>query len=168
EIAETLKKSGIRLKLDVSDQSAGWKFAEYEMKGVPLRLEIGPKDIEKGQCVLVSRLDREKRFVPLEGLAETVSSLLDDIQDQMLKKAKENRDRHIYTAKTLEEMKETAKTKPGFVKAMWCGDLECELKIKEETGMPSRCIPFEQEHIGDVCPVCSKPAKHMVVWGIAY
>ncbi|MDP4109950.1 MAG: proline--tRNA ligase, partial [Bacillota bacterium] len=115
EIAETLKKSGIRLKLDVSDQSAGWKFAEYEMKGVPLRLEVGPKDIEKGQCVLVSRLDRDKRFVPLEGLAETVSSLLDDIQDQMLKKAKENRDRHIYTAKTLEEMKETAKTKPGFV-----------------------------------------------------
>ena len=168
EIAELLKKDGVRLKLDDSEQSPGWKFAEYEMKGVPLRLEIGPKDIEKGQCVLVSRLSREKVFVPIDRISGKITEMLEQIQNEMLNRARENRDSHIFKAETLDEMKTLAATKPGFVKAMWCGDLECELKIKEETGMPSRCIPFEQERISDVCPVCGKPAKQMVVWGIAY
>ncbi len=168
EIAEMLKKEGIRLKLDASEQSAGWKFAEYEMKGVPLRLEIGPKDIENGQCVLVDRPDREKTVVPIGELSAKVPELLQKIQDKMFRKAKDNLDSHIYKAKTLDEMKELALSRPGFVKAMWCGSLACELAVKEETGMPSRCIPFEQEHIDDVCPVCGQKAKHMVVWGIAY
>ncbi len=168
ELAEKLEKAGIRVKIDKRDQSPGWKFAEWEMKGVPVRLEIGPKDIENDQCVLVSRPSRTKTIVKLDELLDTVPKMLEDIQKEMFEKAKANLEGHKYEARTLDEMRELAQTKPGFVKAMWCGDLECELKIKEETGMPSRCIPFEQEHISDVCPVCGKPAKHMVYWAISY
>ena len=168
ELLETVKAAGVRAKIDVSDNSPGWKFAEYEMKGVPLRLEVGPRDIEQGQCVLVRRDNREKTVVKFEDLASTVPTLLEDIQKALFEKALKNREEHTYTAKSLDEMKAIMQDHVGFVKSMWCGDLACEEKVKEETGMPSRCMPFEQETISDVCPVCGKPAHKMVVWGIAY
>ena len=168
ELLDVVKAAGVRAKIDLSDNSPGWKFAEYEMKGVPLRLEVGPRDIEQGQCVLVRRDSREKTVVKFEDLASTVPALLEEIQKVLFQKALKNREEHTYTAKSLDEMKEIMKDHVGFVKSMWCGDLACEEKVKEETGMPSRCMPFEQEQISDVCPVCGKPAHKMVVWGIAY
>ena len=160
--------AGIRAKIDLSDNTPGWKFAEYEMKGIPLRLEVGPRDIAEGQCVLVRRDTREKTVVKFEDLEKTIPALLEDIQKSLYEKALANREAHTYTAKSLDEMKSILAEHTGFIKSMWCGDLACEEKVKEETGMPSRCMPFEQEHIADTCPVCGKPANKMVVWGIAY
>lgn len=163
-----LTSAGFRVKSDTSDQSPGWKFAEYEMKGVPLRVEIGPKDIEKEQCVLVRRDNGEKQFVALAELETAVQTALDEIHNSMFTKAKENLDSHTYPAFSLEEAKKLQEEHGGFIKTMWCGDLDCELRMKEEAGMSSRCIPFEQEQLGDVCPICGKPAKHMIYWGVAY
>ena len=168
ELRDQLKKAGIRVKVDDSDQTPGWKFAQYEMKGVPLRLEIGPKDMEKDQCVLVRRTDREKVFTPLANLEEAVKEQLKTVRDQMYQKALERREQMTYSAATLEELKDIAENKPGFIKAMWCGDLACEEKLKEEAGVSSRCMPFEQEHISDTCVCCGKTAKTMVYWGKAY
>jgi len=168
EVADRLKKAGIRVKLDDSDQSPGWKYAEYEMKGVPLRLEIGPRDIEKNSCVLVRRDDRSKTFVSLDELETAIPALLRQFADAIYQKAKDNLEKNTVTATTLEEMKAAIADRSRFVKAMWCGDPACEEAIKDQTGMPSRCMPFEQEHISDVCPVCGRPAKKMVVFGIAY
>ena len=138
------------------------------MKGIPLRLEVGPRDIAEGQCVLVRRDTREKTVVKFEDLEKIIPALLEDIQKSLYEKALANREAHTYTAKSLDEMKSILAEHTGFIKSMWCGDLACEEKVKEETGMPSRCMPFEQEHIADTCPVCGKPANKMVVWGIAY
>lgn len=157
-----------RVKIDTSDNSPGWKFAEYEMKGVPLRLEIGPKDIEKNQCVLVRRDNREKYFVSLDDLETEIPKLLDAVQDGLFQAALARRANMTYTAKTLEELKDIADNKPGFIKAMWCGSRECEEKLKEYAGVSSRCIPFEQEHIADTCVCCGKPADKMLYWGKAY
>lgn len=157
-----------RVKIDTSDNSPGWKFAEYEMKGVPLRLEIGPKDIEKNQCVLVRRDNREKYFVSLDDLETEIPKLLDTVQDGLFQAALARRANMTYTAKTLEELKDIADNKPGFIKAMWCGDRACEEKLKEYAGVSSRCIPFEQEHIADTCVCCGKPADKMLYWGKAY
>lgn len=157
-----------RVKIDTSDNSPGWKFAEYEMKGVPLRLEIGPKDIEKNQCVLVRRDNREKYFVSLDNLETEIPKLLDAVQDGLFQAALARRANMTYTAKTLEELKDIADNKPGFIKAMWCGDRACEEKLKEYAGVSSRCIPFEQEHIADTCVCCGKPADKMLYWGKAY
>ena len=157
-----------RAKIDTSDNSPGWKFAEYEMKGVPLRLEIGPKDIEKNQCVLVRRDNREKYFVSLDNLETEIPKLLDTVQDGLFQAALARRANMTYTAKTLEELKDIADNKPGFIKAMWCGSRECEEKLKEYAGVSSRCIPFEQEHIADTCVCCGKPADKMLYWGKAY
>ena len=168
ELYEQVKAAGIRAKIDLSDNTPGWKFAEYEMKGIPLRLEVGPRDIAEGQCVLVRRDTREKTVVKFEDLEKTIPALLEDIQKSLYEKALANREAHTYTAKSLDEMKSILAEHTGFIKSMWCGDLACEEKVKEETGMPSRCMPFEQEHIADTCPVCGKPANKMVVWGIAY
>ena len=168
ELYETLKKAGVRAKLDLSDNSPGWKFAEYEMKGVPLRLEVGPRDIENGQCVLVRRDTREKTVVKFEELSAVVPQLLETLQQALYNKALQNREAHTYVAHTLDEMKETIGQHTGFVKSMWCGELACEEKVKEEAGMSSRCMPLLQENLGEVCPVCGKPAKHMIVWGVAY
>ncbi len=131
-------------------------------------MEIGPKDIAAGQAVLVRRDTREKRMVKLEELAEETRALLEAIQADMLLRAREHRDSHTYTAHSYEELKEIAETKPGFIKMMWCGDQACEEKVKEDTTATSRCMPFEQEAIGEVCPVCGKKAKAMVYWGKAY
>ena len=157
-----------RVKLDDSENSAGWKFAEYEMKGVPLRLEIGPRDIAQNQCVLVRRDNREKYFVSLDELETKVPELLKAVRDGLYESALENRERRTYTAHNLDEFIELANTKSGFIKSMWCGDRACEDKLKEVAGVSSRCIPFEQEQIGDTCPVCGKHADKMVYWGKAY
>lgn len=167
ELRERLSKF-CRVKADTSDNSAGWKFAEYEMKGVPLRLEIGPKDIEKNQCVIVRRDNREKIFVSLDELETRIPELLQAVHDGLYEKALKRREEMTYTAKNLDEMKEIADNKPGFIKAMWCGDLACEEKLKEVAGVTSRCIPFEQEKVSDVCVCCGKPADKMLYWGKAY
>ncbi|MBP3329630.1 MAG: proline--tRNA ligase [Clostridia bacterium] len=157
-----------RAKIDDSDNSAGWKFAEYEMKGVPVRLEIGPKDIENNQCVLVRRDNREKIFVSLDELETKIPENLKAVHDGLYKKALERREEMTYSVKDLDEMIKNADERPGFIKAMWCGDLACEEKLKEVAGVTSRCIPFEQEEITDTCVCCGKKAKHMLYWGKAY
>ena len=161
-------KSVARVKLDDSDQSAGWKFAEYEMKGVPLRLEIGPRDIENGTCVLVRRDNREKTVVKLDELETVVPQMLQAVHDGLYAKALARRESMTYTVTDFDALKETADQKPGLIKAMWCGDLACEMKLKEEAGVTSRCMPFEQEELADTCVCCGKPAKKMVYWGKAY
>ena len=161
-------KSNFRVKVDDSDKSPGWKFSEQEMRGIPMRIEIGPKDIEAGQAVLVRRDTGEKTVVALDEIDTKVGELLDSIQNDMLERAKKHLETHTYEARTYEEFKDTIANKPGFVKAMWCGDLECELKIKEDTTATSRCMPFKQEQLSDTCVCCGKPAKKMVYWGKAY
>ena len=167
-VVDRLKAAGFRVKMDASEQSPGWKFAQYEMKGVPLRLELGPKDMEKNQCVLVRRDSGEKSFVSLDDIESTVAAMLDSIHDGLYAKAKRNLEENTYACSTLEEVKEKMASRGGFAKTMWCGDEACEIAMKEQAGVTSRCIPFHQEHLGDVCPVCGKPAKHMVYWGVAY
>ena len=168
ELYEALKASGVRVKLDDSDNSLGWKCAQYEMKGVPLRVELGPKDIENGVCVAVRRDNGEKTQIALDDLTAKVPELLESVQQGLFEKAKKNLDEHIYAAHSIEEAKELQEKNGGFIKTMWCGDLECELKMKEQAGMSSRCIPFKQEKLDEVCACCGKPAKHMIFWGIAY
>lgn len=167
EVKEQLSKVS-RVILDDSEKSPGWKFSEYEMRGIPVRVELGPRDIENNQAVLARRDTGEKITVSLDNIAEEVTELLDTIQHDMLERARKHRDSHTYTAHNMEEFAKTVKETPGFVKAMWCGDEECENKIKEMTGATSRCMPFEQEHIDDKCVCCGKPAKTMVYWGKAY
>ena len=167
ELKERLDKVA-RVKIDLSDKTPGWKFSEYEMKGVPIRLEVGPKDIEKNQVVLARRDTSEKIFVSMDELEEKVTALLDEIHENMLAKAEKNLKEKTYEAHNLDEFVETINTKPGFVKAMWCGDRACEDKIKELTTATSRCIPFEQEEIADTCVCCGKKAKKLVYWGKAY
>ena len=158
----------LRVKMDDSEQSPGWKFAQYEMKGVPLRLEIGPKDLEKNQCVLVRRDTREKVFVSLDELETAIPAQLEALRKDLYERALANREKRTWAATTMDEVKELAKANTGYIKTMWCGDLACEMKMKEEAGLSSRCMPFEQEHISDVCPCCGKPASKMVYWGVAY
>ncbi len=168
ELVGRLKEAGIRVQGDFSDNSPGWKFAEYEMKGVPLRLEIGPKDMEIGQCVMVRRDNREKIFVSLDELEIRAKELLEMVQASLYAKAKKNLDSHTVTCSKVEEVKALIDNGGGFAKTMWCGDEACELKMKELAGVTSRCIPFEQEHLGDTCVCCTKPARFMIYWGVAY
>jgi len=171
ERAEELRKqlaAKFRVKLDDSDKSPGWKFSEYEMKGVPLRIEIGPKDIENNQAVLVSRTTREKFFVSLDNIEEEVENHLERIQQEMLGAALKNREEKTNVAVTYDEFKDIVENKGGFVKAMWCGNVECEEQIKADTSATSRCMPFVQEELSDKCICCGKPAKKMVYWGKAY
>lgn len=168
EIYSALKEN-YRVKLDDSDNSPGWKFSQYEMKGVPLRIEIGPKDIENNRCVIVRRDTREKIFVSFNQLETAVAGALQAVHDSMYEKALKNMQEKTHTAVTYDEFCDIAKNNPGFIKAMWCGNTACEEKIKDETGgVKSRCIPFEEEHLSDVCVCCGKPAKHMVYWGKQY
>ena len=166
---KTILSKSFRVKLDDSDNSTGWKFSQYEMKGVPLRLELGPRDIESNSCVLVSRVTREKTVVSLDNLVEEVRKALDKVHDELYQRALENMKARTYTATTLDEFLDTAQNKSGYIKAMWCGETECEEKIKSLTGgVKSRCIPFDEERLSDVCVCCGKPAKHMVIWGRQY
>lgn len=168
EVCDRLKKI-CRAKIDASENSPGWKFAEYEMKGVPIRVEIGPKDIENNQCVIVTRHNREKTFVSLDELETVIPQKLQEVRDGLYEAALENRERRTYACKTLDEITEALeKNGDGFIKAMCCGSEECESKVKELTGVGSRCIPLDQEQISDTCICCGKPAKHMLYWGKAY
>ncbi len=167
-LQEQLNNASIRTKTDDSDKSPGWKFSEQEMRGIPLRIEIGPKDIEANQAVIVRRDTREKMIVSLDNIVEKTNELLETIQKDMLDRAKEHRDNNTTIATNYDEFKDAVANKPGFVKAMWCGDEACEAKIKEDTTATSRCMPFEQEHLSDNCVCCNKPAKSMVYWGKAY
>ncbi len=158
-----------RVKLDDSDNSTGWKYSQYEMKGVPLRLELGPRDIENNSCVLVSRVTRQKTFVSLDNIVEEVEKALQAVHNELYERALNNLEEKTSVAHDHDEFLDIAENRPGFIKAMWCGDSECEDKLKEETGgVKSRCIPFVEEHIADICACCGKPAKHMVVWGRQY
>lgn len=169
EIKAKLQAAGYRVKLDDSDQSTGWKYSQYEMKGVPVRLEIGPRDIESGNCVLVSRVSREKNFVAIEGVENEVEKMLQFVHNELVERARKNLSEKTHEARTYEEFLDIAENKPGFIKAMWCGDVECEDKLKDVTGgVKSRCIPFCEDHLADTCVCCGKPAKHMVVWGRQY
>lgn len=174
EILSKLKESGIRARIDDSDNSPGWKFAQYEMKGVPVRIEIGPKDIENCQCVVAVRYSGEKTVASLENEYETLVAqvkemLAKTIPEGMFAKAAENRTKRTYKCTSIDEINKALEDHgDGFIKAMWCGEEECEDKVKELTGAGSRCIPTEQEEISDVCVCCGKKAQHMVLWGKAY
>lgn len=168
EIKSELAKT-FRVELDDRDSySAGWKFNHWEMKGVPLRLEIGPKDIENNQVTAVRRDTLEKFTIPMDGLTEKIAEILDDIHQTMFNMALKNREEKTYTTTDYEEIKKIMKETPGFVKTMWCGSRECEDKLKEETAATIRCLPFEQEHLGDTCPFCGKKAEHMIYIAKAY
>lgn len=156
--------------LDDSDKMPGWKFSEYEMKGIPLRLELGPRDLAAGTCMAVRRDTGEKLSLPLEGIEDKATELLEDIQNTLYQRALTLRNERIYDVTDYETLKATVAEKPGFVRAMWCGDRACEDKIKEDTGATARCIPFDDEHtrLADTCVCCGKPAQDLVIWGKAY
>lgn len=157
-----------RVKVDASDKKPGWKFNEHEMKGIPLRLELGPKDIEQGQVLLARRDTGEKLAIPMGELEQAIPALLEEIQYNLYQKAKEHRQSKTSIATNLSELEQCLQDKPGFIKAMWCGDQACEERIKEQTGASSRCIPFEQEDIASVCVCCGQPSKELVYWAKAY
>ena len=167
-LRDRLQAAGLRVKMDDSDNSMGWKCAQYEMKGVPLRVELGPRDIENGQCVMVRRDNGEKTPVSLDELEAKAAEQLQLVHDGLFEKAKKNLDEHIFPAFSVEEAKKLQAEKGGFIKTMWCGDAACEQAMKEQAGMSSRCIPFRQEHLADTCACCGRPAKTMIYWGVAY
>ena len=168
ELKQILSAKGFSVKVDDSEKSPGWKFSEQEMRGIPVRIEVGPKDIEAGSCVICRRDTREKYQVPFEQLSEKMAEILETMQKEMLERARAHRDAHTYTAANMEELENIFIDKAGFVKAMWCGEQACEDVIKEKLSVTSRCMPFEQEKIGETCVCCGKPAKKMVYWGKAY
>ncbi len=168
DLKDALSKD-FRVKIDASDKTPGWKFSAQEVQGIPVRIELGPKDIEKNQCVIVRRDTREKIVVSLDEVKEKLAEVLETMQDDMLERAKTFLAGHINDAHDYNEFKAIAETKPGFIRAMWCGDEACENKIKEDTTVTSRCMPFnDQEQISDVCVCCGKPAHKLVYWGKAY
>ncbi len=169
ELESSLKKAGIRVKTDKSEKSAGWKFAEHEMKGVPIRIEMGPRDIENNKCIAAIRYTGEKRELSLDNVEEEIKNLLAEIQEGMFEAARERMNTRIYTAENLEVLKTIAAEKPGFIKAAWCGDQECEERLKDEAGVSSRCILEEETPAEDaVCVCCGKKAQHTILWGKAY
>ena len=169
EVRDAIKAAGLRVKVDDSDKNPGWKFSEQEMRGIPVRVEMGPRDIEANQAIVVRRDTREKIVVAIDEITTKLGEILETIQADLYAKAKAFLDDHISSAVTMDEMKDAVSEKKGFVKAMWCGDEACEDEIKAQTGgVTSRCIPMEEEHLSDVCVCCGKPAKHMVYWGRAY
>ncbi len=167
-ILEKLDAAGIRTKLDISEQSMGWKCAEYEMRGVPVRLELGPRDLENGQCCLVRRDNREKVFAPIGEIVEAVKKLLDDVHDNLYAMAKKNLEDNTFDLTTWEEVRDMAQGKGGFARTKWCGELECELAMKEKAGVSSRCMPLEQSGTTGRCPVCGRECTTDIYWGVAY
>ena len=166
---EELNRNNIVSYIDNSNKSAGFKFAEAEVNGIPVRIEIGPRDLENGKVTIVRRDTREKIEIDVNSdIVSIVSKLMEEIQNNLYNRALERRNKQTYVAHNLEEMTNIMNEHPGFIKAMWCGSPECETKIKEIKGTKSRCIPFEQEHIDDKCVCCGKQAQEMVVWGIQY
>ncbi len=163
-----LKDAGIRAGIDLSDNSPGWKFAQYEMKGVPVRVELGPRDIEAGNCVLVRRDNGEKKVVALADVEQEIRTLLDDVAKGMYEKAKENMVSRTVDCPTEEDLAKAVEEQVGFYNAMWCGEEACEDRLKEKYGIGSRCIPFEQKKLSGTCVCCGKPAHKMVIWGKSY
>ena len=163
-----LEEAGLRVKLDDSDNSMGWKCAQYEMKGVPLRVECGPRDLEAGQCVLVRRNDGEKITVKLEDLEAAVKEQLELIHKMMYEKALKNMTDNTYEANTVEEADALQKEHGGFIKTKWCGELDCELAMKEKAGMSSRCMPLKQSGTKGKCVCCGKECTTDIYWGISY
>jgi len=168
EIRDALKAAGIRAKMDDTDKSPGYKFAEAEIRGIPLRVEIGPRDLENGNCVIVRRDTREKTVCAISDVTKVANEIMTQMHEDMLARAKQHLETHITDAHDYDEFKDAIENKPGFVRAMWCGDVACEEQIKADTTATSRCMPFEQEQISDVCVCCGKPAKKLVFWGKAY
>lgn len=166
-LEKAIKEIGIRCSVDAGDKSPGWKFAQAEMQGVPLRLEIGPKDLEQGQCVLAKRNDGTKTTYRLDEVVTSIPALLDVIHNEMYDKALQHRNENTHDALTYESFKTTLDTKGGYIKMMWCGDEACEIQIKEETGATTRCIKND-ETIGDHCPICNKKASKLVYFAKAY
>ena len=166
---DRLQAAGVRAKIDLSDKAPGWKYAEYEMRGVPLRVEIGPKDMEKEQCCIARRDTGEKTFVPLAELESAVAKLLDEVHDNMFAMAKKNLEANSFNAETWEEVKELIeKNSGGFVHTKWCGELDCELAMKEKVGVSSRCMPLQQSGTEGECPVCGKKCATDIYWAVAY
>ncbi|MEG2144448.1 MAG: proline--tRNA ligase [Oscillospiraceae bacterium] len=161
-------KPACRVKIDDSDNAPGWKFAQHEMQGVPLRIELGPKDIEKGQCVVVTRHNREKHFILLEDIVTEVPKLLKEVHDALYAKALANREGRTFSATTLEEIRDFSENKSGFLKTPWCGDPQCEAFMKDKMGLSSRCSPENGEDAHGACPICGNPAKTEIIWGRAY
>ena len=168
DILAKLDAADVRTKLDDSEQSMGWKCAEYEMRGVPIRLELGPRDLENGQCCLVRRDNGEKVLAPIDGIADTVKKLLDDIHDNMFAMAKKNLEDNTFDFTSWEEVRDMAQGKGGFARTKWCGSLECELAMKEKAGVSSRCMPLKQSGTTGKCPVCGKECTTDIYWGVAY
>ena len=168
ELYDTLKAAGIRVKMDDSDNSLGWKCAQWEMKGVPVRLEIGPRDMENNQCVAVRRDNREKVTINIDELAASVSQVLEQVQQGLFDKAKKNLDEHTKECETLEDVKTFIETEGGFAKTKWCGDLQCELDMKEKAGVSSRCMPLSQSGTKGKCVCCGKECTTDILWGVAY
>lgn len=169
ELLERLQEREIRVEIDDTDKMPGWKFCEQEMLGIPVRVEIGPKDIEKGEVIVARRDNFEKITVKIDDLEKELPKILEEVQKNMYHKAKEFLDSHIDSATEMEEMIQKFNEKKGFIKAMWCGSEKCEDEIKSQTGgAGSRCIPFSEEHLADTCICCGRPAKHMVYFGKSY
>lgn len=169
ELKAALVERGIRVELnDDTNYTPGWKFNEYEMKGVPLRIEIGPRDIQNNQVMTARRDTLEKTAVSLDGIVESVEAMLNTIHNDMFERARKHRESMTFVVDDYERFKERMATSPGFAKGMWCGERECEDKIKADTAATIRCMPFEQEDLGPVCHFCGKPAKHMVYVAKAY
>lgn len=169
ELKAALQNADVRVDIDDdANYSPGWKFNQYEMKGMPLRVEIGPRDIENGQAVVVRRDTLEKTVISLDNFAETIGEMLVTMQAEMLERARKERDEKTYAIESYDDFKVKQKENPGFAKGMWCGCPECEAKIKEDTGATIRCIPFVQEDLGDKCHFCGDDAKHMVYVARAY
>ena len=168
-ICDKLKASGVTAFVDTTDRTPGYKFAEHEVNGIPVRVELGKRDFENGVITLARRDTREKITVDMNcDIVNEVKTLLDNIQSNLYDRALKRRDELTYVCQNMEEVEKIMNTKPGFVKAMWCGDQECELKMKEIRGTKSRCILENEEPVGDKCVCCGKKAKHLVVWGIQY
>lgn len=168
EIYEKLKQK-YRVKLDTRDQySTGYKFNDWEMRGVPVRIELGPRDIEQGKAVLVRRDTGEKVEVSLDQMETKLGELLEQIQENMYQQVLKRTKEKTTVARNMEEFVKNMEKNQGYIKTMWCGKESCEDKIKELTGAHSRCIPFEQENLGDTCVCCGEKAKHMVIWGRQY
>lgn len=168
ELKEKLSKD-FRVEVDERDNvTPGYKFNDAELKGIPVRIEIGPRDIENGECILVRRDTLEKTTVKLEELNEKIAELLQDIQKNMYEMCKKRLEEKTQIAKNMEEFEKKINENQGYIKAMWCGDENCEEKIKEVTGAHSRCIPENEEKLSDTCVCCGKEAKYMVVWGRQY
>lgn len=168
EVLDRLKSAGIRAKIDLSDKSMGWKAAEYEMKGVPLRIELGPRDLEQNQCCISRRDTCEKQFVPLDQLEATVAKLLEEVQQGLFDRAKRNLDENTKICHTLAEVQSFMTEQGGFANTMWCGDPTCEETMKNKAGVSSRCMPLAQEQVGETCVCCGKPATKNILWGVAY